>query len=71
MQARKFPEPDALAEPDAAGADVLVPDELLELVLDDAVDELLPQAASRITAAALAAPASSEVCLTVLLHWTK
>jgi hypothetical protein len=71
MQARKLPLPAAALELVVAGADVLVPDELLELELDDAVDELLPQAASRITAAALAAPASSEVCLTVLLHWTK
>ncbi|HEX4831471.1 MAG TPA: hypothetical protein VH478_10305 [Trebonia sp.] len=70
MQARKLPPLDEeLALPVAAGAlvDVPVPDELPA----DALDELLPQAASKMTAAALAAPASSLVCRTVLLHWTK
>jgi hypothetical protein len=66
MQARKLPEaPDALAEADPLAAGALVAAELAALVAgDDALDELLPQAASNTTAAALATPASSEVFLT-------
>src|SRR5579859_2855045 len=64
MQARKLPPVAAPLELDEAGADVLVPAPL-ELEPDEAVDELLPHAASSRTTAALAVPASSEVCLTV------
>jgi hypothetical protein len=65
MQARKLPPAAAPLVLDA-GAVVLAPDVLPAPALElDAVDELLPHAASSRTTAALAVPASSEVCLTV------
>src|SRR5260370_17728289 len=71
MQARNLPPAAALVE--LAGALVVAPPpaDVLELPLAGALDELLPQAASRSTADAVVAAVSNEVSLTVLLHWTK
>jgi hypothetical protein len=76
MHPRKLPDADPLAVPDAAdeAAELAALDGLdagaLELL---ALDELLPHAAtSRVAAAAAAAVATNEVCLTVFpSHWTR
>jgi len=70
MHPRSLPVVDAVAVLDAA-AEVGAVAELAGLVVDEALDELLPQAASSRHVLAAAAAAINAVFLTVCLQWAR